>query len=1029
MREEDFQIAQWAVSALSDEEASEIQNTLWRRIPTDLVKRYWGGGVRLNRLPPSSFREGLARACDDAQVLQFVALVWRPRIEPLLNAVTTAAARWPSRDTGVLSDHAFEWVVERFQPSLEELAWLHLAYDSPRATTLPDPARLALAGKSHFLLRSAGDRTSQARNILTNPAPFLGDIALELLGLFVDPSGEVPGAALQQLEMGNISAAATALGGTDSPFAIEAALLRFLEGDLQSAKEFVQDPNQEWLARQQRLAFRALLALHEGNDADCLGAISEARLEGPGWHLLHGLMHARGARFAAAARSFLAQGGGYRSNSILPVDLAAAALEAGGIDVPEVVGLLLEKGWASHHERLVACEAVNEAVPDSESIPDEASVITEVQTEVDHGTGSLGNSVEQATHSGSESTSVPLGPTSSTAFHLLDADNQNIDDPELQSRVSELRSAVEELLRLLDEAASGLKDILGLQRILRRAEEVRARVLAADSALRSCGGIDSDFPKPLRETEAGSAEALVAYVRAVMNATSRMCKRRTREMAEQKALWRSRCLDVGYSVPQELDLATTLNDLGEAVSALQPTIARRTFERAIRDQRRYPEWARLTPRERLASYSALLEGAEEPPDVVERALGAAIEDREALKSARESAVALLAAAVRLLCAAQRRLPVGVWDAISTLVPGGFDSTIRSVGLDECLRDAEPEDVDGAGLHAACAGQSTLPEVARVIALQEARTTTDSARRVQLLAGLAELTPGSAELLREFAGALATAKRAAAALFVARYAHESFHDDVVWKLLVQATLEARIQGRPEGGIADLVRERAQDWVTSPEDIVALLLTRNPAERRDVFELWQYQLGDPARAVRTRYPRILSSLLKDAAPAPETDKSPAPNATAVRELLDAFRTENAKKTIFASWQGGGERYQTWFRDELDALLRRALAGDTRWFGERDFSVEGLILRAEKSGLPKMYDHAARSARASLDKQLSRLKQLGRLVAADTRLLRMTHEDDRDKTGARSPDEFHKLTQAWRNEPGLAAAVTELLRLEQT
>jgi hypothetical protein len=875
------------------------------------------------------------------------------------------------------------------------------------------------------LVPASRDRVSRARELLENPSASIGDVALELLGLFVDARDEVPSEVVDALAKGELTLAASILERDGSDFPMEAALLRYLDGDLEGARKFAEEPMvaADSLEAERRVAFRAVLALQEGRDLQALDAISESTIEWPAWHLLRGFAHAHGRRFVEAARSFLAKGGGTRSNSLLPVELAAAALETAGLPVPEFLQTLIQKGWANDRERLAACAIL------AETIPAPSTQTNEESASADAPTASAGESSSEVRGpSADEPQSLPPAIGDATQHISALPDSPDLADRDLHSQLHDFHQAVSDVLRLLVETSAGVKDLPTLQKIVRLIEEARGRVLAADQQLRQSLGIDESLPPPLREPDAGSAETLVGYFRSLTIAAGRIVDRRGREIAAQKDTWRRRCADVGYPLPPELDAAATPPELEEAISHLRPGLARHTFSRAIRTGEACPEWARLGPRDRLTIYATLVNTELANSEVAERALTLALPDWEALRSARESAAALVATAVRTLRAAQRPLPRGMWEVLAKLVPGSFDTVIQSLDLASSLRGADLHDVDAPGLYAASEGHSTVPEVARIVALQEARTSTDARRRVELFAGLLELSPDDATLQRDFVLALASARRAAAALLVSLHARNACHATELWQLALQAALEAKLQRNTNAAIAALVVDAAPEWVSSPEEIIALLLLCSAEERSGAFDAWQYQFPDHVRAAKVNYPGMLSLLIKESSGSSMSDSARSPDVTRARELLEEFRSDNAKSTIFASWHGGGERYQAWLRDELEGLLTRTLSGDSQWIGDREFTSDKLLVRAERSGLPRILDHGARAARAMAENQLLRLRELSRLTTINPSLARLIISDRIGSGAPTTTRELERLTRVWSDRAGLAAAVGELLTLEQ-
>jgi len=728
----------------------------------------------------------------------------------------------------------------------------------------------------------------------------------------------------------------------------------------------------------------------------------------PTWSFLSGIVESRRGAGAQSARAFLGPGAERRGYSTLPVRYAKDALNQAGLSPPLSLATLTERRYILPKETVEAGLLVNSEfgpeLPNASGIQGENSHQTLVENQP--------HFERPTAHPPAASLVVPPIP--------------DLADRELQSRLSALHSAVSDLLGVLGNIGK-VRDISTLQIALREAEAAQARAMDADGLVRACSTAGPDFPDPLEKQEAGSPEAWASHLRLVIESASRVDKQRTREIADKKSLWRDRCIALGEAVPQGLEEASTPYQLDQIVSEIQKRIAARAFENAIRSNQRCPDWVQPTPRDRLSCYEKVLTEHQAVPDTAARVLEVAISDTDALASAKESALAMLAGGVRLFLQTGIRLPAGTWAALAGLAPGAFDATINSLGLGEWLSTADPEHADASGLLRVTGAESTLPSVSRLVRLQEVRATTDPERRLHLLAGLMETDSADFKLVHDFVIALAAAGRAAMGLMVASRSNESFPDEFCWCLIVQSALEAKFQGHPEPTLYSMVQDEAHAWLVTAEDALALLVLADREQRRELLAVWQYQFAEAFRLLELKYPWIVFSLGVASNDRGRDLNSDDAKLRAAQGLVAAFLHDmqsEAQDTTLPSWQLGDEQYRAWVAQELKHLLERTVSIDENRVSQEGVSLEGFLSRAEKSGLALTRGQPGMAARSYLQKQLSRLNELARAVAGRQDVAGAI----RSALNLEAAHEIEELCAATGNRCGWAAAIENLIRLEQ-
>ncbi len=112
--------AKYAAAALVSEKLPAVRQFL-AATDSAKLKPIFGGGVRIKNLAGPQIRAGLERGA--RQGLSLVHELWRSEHGVIASMVESVRSIWPSGSGQALSRRALEWIVERFQPSLEDLVF------------------------------------------------------------------------------------------------------------------------------------------------------------------------------------------------------------------------------------------------------------------------------------------------------------------------------------------------------------------------------------------------------------------------------------------------------------------------------------------------------------------------------------------------------------------------------------------------------------------------------------------------------------------------------------------------------------------------------------------------------------------------------------------------------------------------------------------------------------------------------------------------------------------------------------------
>lgn len=952
------------------------------KIPTYIIRRYWGGGTRLRSLKRAPLHRGLCNALKaDEPIRKLFWTIWRNENGPFFeNLLESAAYRWPCEHPSKLSAEAWRWARSRAQ-----LTHLDLELASVELATL--------------------QLTNEQTEGIEPPDEFVGieettqvdTLVLELVGL---PKPEEKASEIVLRD--GLQAAARYMEGREGEENIRtAAVLHFLDGDRAGLGRCLQrfGTTDVWAAR--KTAFEALVALQDSDYGKCLSRVAHADLPWPSWALLAGRAYVGLEKYSDAAVAFLYLGVGGRVRSNLPAKLAVAALQRGGYDVPPLLAAAAEKPFCGPRARYSAWDEVCEAFPP----------LTEIQIP---GRKPVGFDSPTSVEKSKQAPRPPTPPPRPRApqpesqmpalvrpwAHELERYRQGwavwprgMDILNLAQRCLHHRSRLDQALAdgFLDETGAILTELKADAVSLRTASLAAAAQLSNESSMASAALIDDEKVTP--QTIVSSLERLSELRQRHLEVVEQ--SRRTRLAALKRG-----CAEAGVQAPddledldspglQKLELEVEFFKFRSSLlaAAVDASLAqrKRDYSGELRDrllaelrQNKQPSSVERA----LTLWLALDDG------VCNEYLESALEDVVSAPGPQELERRLLETALRRL-ASSRKCSFG---GVLVEYLGSKIQLLRQI-LDRT--DAEQSLLEPKELAEAFERLVSVPadtansELWRVFERMLLRSCRDSRDAVRLCARFLlarpqdDTTLGSG--LKRLVEYLSREGRSGEAVTLAFAGYKRIHSGEMLRSIVPdlVTAAEQLARRSDEVARELKRILFQspDWLFALEDgaLAFLVLQDLDTDREEATLRVQAHRYRYLQPVAEKYPVLvaeyfLSSRFLDVVIGTES-------ASSVNELaiLHEFEHELGKHSCYGGWDLA-PRFQRKFRSFLERSLKElasGAAGAHRVLRDlKDFEADTLINGAAREvgtdvqgkALPKMRDY--------LDGQVARLNALGRL-----------------------------------------------------
>ncbi len=331
------------------------------------IRRYWGGGSRLNKLKGQRLARGLIHAVqDDPWFEELVGNLFQQLNEPAIAALLSARNRWPDpARPEEITQTALRWVIERFQLTPHELRWI--VDQMHPGFTLPSEIDVEFEEQGRTLvpvLRSAGSML-EPEALLEAERDDMDSLCLELLGLWMPGKEPFPPPVQELLHEERLEDAADHLMGLEDALAVQAvASLCLMSARLDDACEVIERlPEDDILRDDRRRAVRTLAAFFDHRWDECLDEVVCHKFRWPAWSLIEGLAYTGRGEHLLGARALIDPECVARSRSILPVRLTSAALKQAGHPLPPGFDEALAEGWADARRLTRLGDALRKVVP------------------------------------------------------------------------------------------------------------------------------------------------------------------------------------------------------------------------------------------------------------------------------------------------------------------------------------------------------------------------------------------------------------------------------------------------------------------------------------------------------------------------------------------------------------------------------------------------------------------------------------------------------------------------------------------